>query len=109
MKKVIIKEVLSRQPENQTVNVNGWVRTKRDSKTVCFFEINDGSCMKNLQIILDKEKFDASEDLNGLIQRLNTGASVTVEGVLRESPGKGQSVEVDAKKITVIGLSLIHI
>jgi asparaginyl-tRNA synthetase len=99
MKNARIKEILSYTPQEQQLTVEGWVRTKRDSKNVCFFEINDGSCLSNLQAIIEKEAFG---DLD-VIPRLNTGASVRAEGRLRESPGKGQSVELAVDKVEVMG------
>ena len=99
MKTERVKHIIASKPDEQTVLVEGWVRTKRDSKNVCFFEINDGSCLKSLQIIIEKDSFVNTE----IIQKINTGAAVRVEGVLRASPGKGQSVEVAATEVIVHG------
>ena len=68
-----IKTILEQEPAGQPTTVRGWVRTKRDTKTVCFFEVNDGSCLKNIQVIVDKEK---TPGLQAEIDRMTTGASV---------------------------------
>lgn len=99
MKTERINEILKSTPDNRSIVVEGWVRTKRDSKNVCFFEINDGSSLKSLQVIIEKETFENSD----VIPKLNTGASVSVTGVLRESPGKGQNVELAVDSLTVLG------
>ena len=94
-----IKDILSTKAENQVITVEGWIRTKRDSKNLCFFELSDGSSLKNLQIIIDKEKYN----LNTEIDRLSTGASAVITGILVESPGKNQSVELQGQSILVMG------
>jgi asparaginyl-tRNA synthetase len=94
-----IKDILITKAENQTITVEGWIRTKRDSKNLCFFELSDGSCLKNLQIIIDKENFDLQKE----IDQLSTGASTAITGILVESPGKNQTVELQGQKIQVIG------
>lgn len=96
-----IKDILTTTADNQKITVQGWIRTKRDSKKLCFFELSDGSSLKNLQIIIDKEKYD----LNTEIDRLSTGASATITGILVASPGKNQSVELQGQSITVVGES----
>jgi asparaginyl-tRNA synthetase len=94
-----IKDILNTKAEDQEITVEGWIRTKRDSKNLCFFELSDGSSLKNLQIIIDKEKYN----LNKEIDRLSTGASAVITGILVKSPGKNQSVELQGKVIEVIG------
>ncbi len=96
-----IKEILQTPATGQEITVKGWVRTKRDSKSVCFIALNDGSCMNNIQIIIDKET--ANNTLLDTINKLNTGASCAVSGILVESLGQGQTVEVQATDITVYG------
>lgn len=98
-----IKEILKTPATGQEITVKGWVRSKRDSKAVCFIALNDGSCMNNIQIIINKEI--ANNNLLDAINKLNTGASCTVNGNLVESLGKGQTVEVQASNITVLGES----
>ncbi len=78
--------------------IKGWVRTKRDSKGFSFLEINDGSCMRNIQVIAD----ETIPDYHKAVE-LSTGSSVAVTGVLVESPGKGQKNEIKAQEITVYG------
>ena len=86
-------------PDTETRTVYGWVRTKRDSKNVCFFELSDGSCLKNLQVIVDKESYDPEE----ILAKLTTGAGVEVDGMLVESPGQNQAVELRASAIRILG------
>ena len=96
-----ISDILSFPGKNQDLVVEGWIRTKRDSKSVCFLEVTDGSCLKNLQIIIDKEKHNLEKE----IERISTGTSVIVKGVLVESPGKNQSVELQGEEIEILGES----
>ncbi len=78
----------------------GWVRTRRDSKGgFSFIEVNDGSCVKSLQVIADGELPNYRSE----ILRLQTGCAVRAEGVLVASPGKGQAVELRASRLTVLG------
>ena len=94
-----IKGLLSRTPSDETVFAKGWVRTKRDSKNVCFLEINDGSCLKGLQAVIDKGSFQNDNLLNSI----STGASVIAEGKIVESQGGNQSVELLVKNLTLVG------
>ncbi len=94
-----IKNILNLSGDGQEMTVEGWIRTKRDSKSVCFMELNDGSSLKNLQIIIDKEKYK----LDGEIELISTGASVRIKGKLVPSPGKNQSVELQGSSIEIIG------
>lgn len=87
------------QPE-QSVHVRGWVRTRRDSKNgFSFIELNDGSCMANLQIIVDGDVPGYADT----IRSVTTGASIAVDGTVKDSPGKGQRIEVHAASLTVLG------
>jgi asparaginyl-tRNA synthetase len=99
MKKDRIAGLLRQKPQGQQVVVAGWVRTRRDSTSFSFVEVNDGSCLANLQIIAD-QKLDNYESQ---IKKLSTGCSVVVTGELKESPAKGQPVEVVADAIEVVG------
>ena len=92
-KKEKIKDILQGNVESfDDVIVLGWVKTKRVSKNIAFLEINDGSSVKNLQIvILDPEKFDLEE--------LNRGCSVRIQGYLEEVPNREQSIEMKANEI----------
>ncbi|WP_339911749.1 asparagine--tRNA ligase [Symmachiella dynata] len=95
----IAKLIKDGQPE-QPVEVAGWVRTKRESKQAfAFLELNDGSSMAGLQMIVD----DSVPGFSESIKAITTGASVRVSGVLKESPGKGQSIELHAAELTVLG------
>ncbi len=86
-------------PGTQAI-VAGWVRTRRDSKQgFSFIELNDGSCMANLQVVVD----NTVPDYETTIKQVTTGASVRVTGELKESPGKGQSVEMQAATLELVG------
>ncbi|MDH6061188.1 asparagine--tRNA ligase [Chrysosporum bergii ANA360D] len=94
-----IAEVLrSGQPDDSLV-VQGWVRTKRDLKGFAFIEVNDGSSLANLQVVINQDLPDYEET----IKKLNTGASVEVTGVLVASQGKGQRIELKAEAVKVYG------
>ena len=95
-----IKDALNSKNSIQELSVKGWVRTRRDSKGFSFISINDGSCLANIQAVVD-EGIPGYEN----IQDATTGASIIVTGELIESPGKGQSWEIKANKIVVTGLS----
>ncbi len=82
------------------VLVKGWVRTKRDSKEFSFMEVNDGSCLKNIQVIANKDLENYKE-----IQGITTGTSLIVAGDLVESPGKGQKWEIQAIDIEIVSLA----
>ena len=95
-----IKDALNSKNSIQELSVKGWVRTRRDSKGFSFISINDGSCLANIQAVVD-EGIPGYEN----IQDATTGASIIVTGELIESPGKGQSWEIKANEIVVTGLS----
>jgi len=97
-----IFSLLSSSGDGRDVTARGWIRTKRDSKNIIFFELNDGSCFSSIQVVVDKEKDIVDDELN---HDLLTGASVSVSGSLVESRGKGQGVELLAEKIDLIGKS----
>ncbi|MFA6778333.1 MAG: asparagine--tRNA ligase [Paludibacteraceae bacterium] len=82
----------------ETINIKGWVRTKRGNKNVNFIAMNDGSTINNLQIVADTDKF--SEDT---LRDITTGACISVVGTLLQSQGKGQTVEIHADGIEVYG------
>lgn len=83
----------------QPVTIKGWVRTIRDQKSFAFIEVNDGSCLSNIQVVLENN-FPKYDDL---ITTLSTGASISVEGTIVQSPGKNQLIEIHAKHIDLIG------
>ncbi len=94
-----IAELLrSGQPE-EVVTVQGWVRTKRELKDFAFAEVNDGSCLANLQVVINPDLQNYAE----VARKLNTGASVEVAGVLVPSLGRGQRIELKAQSIIVWG------
>lgn len=94
-----IKDILDPNQVGRTLEIDGWVRTRRDSGALCFLEINDGSCLANLQVIAESTlpNFDTE------VKKLGTGCAVRVHGELVESPAKGQDVELRAGEVTVIG------
>ncbi|MFG6099597.1 asparagine--tRNA ligase [Leptothoe sp. ISB3NOV94-8A] len=96
-----IKHILKSGNPGDVVTIQGWVRTKRDSKKFSFLDINDGSSMTGLQVIVDVS-LDGYDDA---MKRITTGASVVISGTLAESPGKGQRVELQASGLDVVGES----
>ncbi len=86
------------QDFEQEINVKGWVRTKRGSKNVAFIALNDGSTIKNLQLVVDLEKIAESE-----LAFMHTGASISATGLLIPSAGSGQSVELTVHSIELLG------
>ena len=98
MRRTKIVDLLQRQDYGAQVCVKGWVRTKRGSKAVNFIALNDGSTILNIQIVADVSKFDES-----VLKLVTTGACLSVEGSLVESIGGGQSVEIQATAIEVLG------
>ena len=99
MKGPFIKNILNEKPVNSAVTVKGWIRTKRESKNFCFIEINDGSCLNNLQIIIN----GTIKNYDEILSDCNTGASVEAIGKIVESAGAKQSIELQAESLTVIG------
>lgn len=82
------------------VTVKGWVRTRRDSRAgVSFIELNDGSCLRNLQVVADQGR----PELQRVLPGISNGCSLSVEGTVVASPGKGQSVEVHADGMELLG------
>src|SRR5712691_1701243 len=95
-----VKQALQSSASISEILVQGWVRTRRDSKDFSFIELNDGSCLRNLQIIARNSLANYAD-----IQRLTTGASIMVHGELVASQGKGQAWELVADKIDIVGRS----
>jgi asparaginyl-tRNA synthetase len=93
-----IRALLAGAPGGAGVRVHGWVRTRRDSKAATFVELNDGSCLANLQVV-----FDAARPELALPEHATTGASLIVTGRLVASPAKGQPVELQADGFTLVG------
>ncbi len=98
MKRTKIIDALARVDYGAEINVKGWVRTRRGSKSVNFIALNDGSTINNIQIVADVEKFDAE-----MLKLITTGACLSVEGTLVQSQGSGQNVEIQATGIEVLG------
>ena len=99
-KRIKIKDLLVSKEFGSEVNVKGWVRTKRGNKQINFIALNDGSTINNLQIVVDVPNFN--EDL---LRKITTGAAISVVGEVIESQGSGQSVELTAKHIEVLGVA----
>ncbi|MDG1478410.1 MAG: asparagine--tRNA ligase [Myxococcota bacterium] len=100
MKGLRIRQVLREVTVGETIEVSGWVRTRRDSKAgLSFIALNDGSCFNNLQVIAK----NSLENYDTDIKKVRNGASISVRGELVESPAKGQRVELVASSITLLG------
>ncbi|MDD6378315.1 MAG: asparagine--tRNA ligase [Prevotella sp.] len=99
MKRTKVVDALKSTDFGKDIVVKGWVRSHRSSKAVDFIALNDGSTIKNVQVVVSPETMDAEE-----LKSITTGACIGVEGTLVESLGKGQTVEVQAKKIVIYGL-----
>ena len=100
MKRTDIVDLVGTEKVNVKVNAKGWVRTKRQSKNVAFIALNDGSTIRNLQVVADVAAI--GEDV---LSKINTGASVSVDGMLVESGGSGQANELQAESIEVLGVA----
>lgn len=96
--RIKIADLLKSEDYDKIVNVKGWVRTRRGSKSVNFIALNDGSTIKNIQVVADVADFDEE-----LLKQITTGACLSVDGKLVKSIGGGQNVEVQATKIEVLG------
>ena len=99
MKRTTIIDVLKSTDYGKEVTVKGWVRTHRSSKAVDFIALNDGSTIKNVQVVVDPAKFDEE-----LLKQITTGSCICVKGTLVESPAAGQPSEVQANEIEIYGL-----
>jgi len=100
MKNERIADILKTGQVGSEITVKGWVRTRRGSKNVNFIALNDGSTIHNLQVVADVETFGEE-----IFKSINTGAAIGVTGKLVESAGSGQSVEMKAESIEVIGVA----
>ncbi len=92
-----ISGILALKPSDKIIRAEGWVRTKRDSKNVSFIEISDGSCLKGLQVVMDRSRFS-----DELLSKLQTGASVIATGRIAASEGQ-QETEMQAESVEVVG------
>ena len=95
-----IIDLLNSEQAQESVLLKGWIRTLRESKDFSFIELNDGSCLSNIQIIVDNVVDHYKE-----IAKLTTGAAISVVGELVESPGKGQKWEVRATSVEILGVA----
>ena len=98
IKRTRISDLLKNGQAGVEVNVRGWVRTRRSSKQVAFVALNDGSTINNVQVVIDIDKFDEE-----FVKQFTTGACLSVNGMLVESIGGGQSVEIQATEIELLG------
>ena len=99
IKRTKVGDVLQRTDYGTIVNVRGWVRTHRSSKAVDFIAVNDGSTIKNVQVVVDPSKFDEA-----MLKQITTGACINVNGELVESQGAGQTVELQCRELEIYGL-----
>ena len=95
MNNFTVKSLLKEDPNYQKVFIKGWVKTFRANR---FISLNDGSCSQNIQCVVDFENTDSE-----MLSKINTGASLEIEGILVESQGKGQKSEIKVDKIVVLG------
>jgi asparaginyl-tRNA synthetase len=98
MRRTRVIDALNSQTPMPQILVKGWIRTRRDAKGVSFLELNDGSGLNNLQVVIDDSAL-----ADGSLTGVSTGAAVEVEGTLIESPGKGQRWEVQATQVRLVG------
>ena len=98
IKRIKIVDLLKSDNFGEQVNVKGWVRTRRGSKSVNFIALNDGSTINNVQVVADVEKFS-----DEILKKITTGACLSVNGTLVESVGSGQKAEIQATEIELLG------
>jgi len=98
MERTTIKDALKRNDFGEKINVKGWVRTRRGNKNVSFIALNDGSTIHNIQIVVDFNNFSEEE-----LKTITTGAAISVNGILAESVGQEQNVEIQATEIEIYG------
>lgn len=103
MKRTKISDIFTPELIGSEVCVKGWVRTRRGNKNVQFVALNDGSTIKNIQIVFDMAKFSEEE-----LKPITTGASIHVDGKLVESQGKGQVAEIQAEKLEIYGTADVN-
>ena len=96
---VSVREILEISEIGRAVCIRGWVRTRRDAKECSFLEVNDGSCMRNLQVVADCTLSGFDEN----VTKAHTGAAMEIEGTIVPSPGKGQQFELKASSVRLVG------
>jgi asparaginyl-tRNA synthetase len=94
-----IKTIIEKELIGEVLTISGWIKTIRFQKTFVFIEINDGSCLSNLQVLADESSFNLKE-----LEKLTTGSSVSLTGNIVQSPGKNQKVEMQAKNLHIYGI-----
>lgn len=95
-----VRDLLKASHAEPSTSIQGWVRTKRDARDFSFIELNDGSSLANIQIIVP-ETVDNYEE----VRKITTGYSIQIDGALVESPGKGQSWEIQADSVEILGIA----
>ncbi|MBU1986608.1 MAG: asparagine--tRNA ligase, partial [Proteobacteria bacterium] len=94
-----IANILALPQAGEELQIAGWVRTRRDASGFSFVEVNDGSCLANIQVIADQTLANYGDE----VKRLSAGCSVLINGILQDSPAKGQAVELRAIEVQVLG------
>ena len=105
MKPVLIKDLLTSEPDGRSVTVCGWVKSKRDSKNLVFIQVNDGSCFASVQLTFDRTNTQGAnaENIEKNLAKTLSGASVRAEGKIIPSPASGQAVEITLMDLQVLG------
>ena len=105
MKPVLIKDLLTSEPDGRSVTVCGWVKSKRDSKNLVFIQVNDGSCFASVQLTFDRTNTQGAnaENIEKNLAKTLSGASVRAEGKIIPSPASGQAVEITLMDLEVLG------
>ena len=98
MQRTVIIDALKRTDFGAEINVRGWVRSRRGNKNISFIALNDGSTIKNIQIVVDLQKFDEEQ-----LKPVTTGSCISATGILVESQGSGQTVEIQLTELEVYG------
>ena len=99
MPRTLVKDALNAAAPTDSLLLQGWIRTRRDAKAFSFIEVNDGSCLKGIQVIADAGLPNYATE----IARAHTGASIEVQGKLVPSQGQGQKWEVVAQSFRIVG------
>src|SRR6478609_3320448 len=100
MDKITVAEARKVEAVGRQVRLQGWVRTRRDSKGgFSFIELNDGSCQGNVQIVAPGEL----SNYESVVKQLHTGASIVIDGEVKASPAKGQATEILASRVERLG------
>ena len=100
IEKITVAHARKAESMGKSVLLQGWVRTRRDSKAgFSFVELNDGSCFGNVQILIPQ----TVSNYETTVKQITAGSSIVVQGIVKESPGQGQATEVEAKSVELIG------